>query len=312
MRKIKRLLLDAYANLLGLLPRRWVAEMFRIAGAQLDVRSCACTGDLGVYEAKLSDRGVLGYYLVHHTWEPGIQRLLAQLADPGTGAFLDVGANVGLTLTPLKLRYPGLMVVGVEADEENFGYLRRNVERNGIKGVVLHHRAVYSSAGELEFERSNSNAGDHRVRLGHPSGNRDLYGEDVRTVVRVKCDRLDALVEVESLPGRVGMKVDIQGAEVHFLEGAQAILSRTDWLVIEFWPYGIIRAGSRPEDFFARLEAHFSYGGIIDINNEALPRLVPVSQLLLQVWEQLAHEAETAHCELLFAKTPEFTSTGTL
>lgn len=310
MKPLRIFVLKIFVFIVSLLPRRWVAEMFRLSGARLNVQSCACAGSLGVYEAKLNDRGVLGYYLVHHTWEPGIQKLLAQLADPGTGAFLDVGANVGLTLIPLKLRYPGLMVVGVEADEENFGYLRRNVQRNGVMDAVLHHRAVYSSAGELEFERSNSNAGDHRVRLGHQSGHGDLYGEDARTVVRVKCDRLDALVDPESLPDRVGMKVDIQGAEVHFMDGAQAILARTAWLVIEFWPYGIIRAGSRPEDFFARLAAHFSYGGVIDTNNEELPRLVPVSQLMSRVWEQLGHEAETAHCELLFAKTPEITSTG--
>lgn len=312
MKTIRRLLLDVYTHLLGLLPRPWVAEMFRIAGARLAVRSCACAGNLGAYEARLSDRGVLGYYLVHHTWEPGIQNLLAHLAHPGTGAFIDVGANVGLTLIPLKLRYPDLKVVGVEADEENFGYLRGNVQRNGITDALLHHRAVHSSAGELEFERSDRNAGDHRVRLSGQQGGKNLYGEAGRTVVRVRCDRLDALIDLDVLPDRLGMKVDIQGAEVHFLEGAQAVLARTAWLVIEYWPYGIMRAGSRPEDFFAKLAAHFPYGGIIDINHEAMPGLVPIATLLTQVRERLGHEAETAHCELLFAKTPEYHPLGRL
>ncbi len=305
MNRIKRLLLKAFGTLLSLLPRTWVAEMFRLAGAQLGVTACACAGELGVFEARLSDRGVLGYYLVHHTWEPGIQLLLARLAEPGTGTFIDVGANVGFTLIPLKRRYPLLKVVGVEADAENFGHLSRNLLRNGITDAVLHQRAVHSTAGELEFERSDRNAGDHRVRLSVAGTGNDLYGEGDRSVVRVRCDRLDDLVDAGSLFDRVGMKVDIQGAEVHFLEGAQSVLARTDWLVIEYWPYGIMRAGSRPEDFFRKLASLFPFGGIIDTNSNSLPRLMPVHQLLTQVTDHLGHEAETAHCELIFAKTPE-------
>lgn len=310
MKTIRRLLLKAFTTLLGLLPRTWVAEVFRLAGAQLGVAACACAGELGIFEARLSDRGVLGYYLVHHTWEPGIQLLLARLAEPGIGTFIDVGANVGFTLIPLKRRYPQLKVVGVEADAENFGYLSRNLMRNGITDAVLHQRAVHSTGGELEFERSDRNAGDHRVRLGAVGKGRDLYGEGDRSVVRVRCDRLDDLVDEGAFSGRVGMKVDIQGAEVHFLEGAQSVLARTDWLVIEYWPYGIMRAGGRPDDFFGRLGSLFPYGGMIDTDRDSLPRLMPVHQLLTQVRNHLGHEAETAHCELLFAKTPELPSSG--
>lgn len=282
-----------------------MAEMLRVAGARLDVRSCACAGDLGIYEASLQDRGVLGYYLVHHTWEPGIQALLAHLTEPGTGVFIDVGANVGFTLIPLKLRFPELRVVGIEADMENFGYLLRNTQRNGISDAILHHRAAHSKAGELEFERSEKNAGDHRVRVGPAEGHRNLYGEGGRSVVRVACERLDEMIDPATLVGIVGMKVDIQGAEVHFLAGAQSVLAKASWLVIEYWPYGIIRAGCQPEDFFAGLEAHFPYGGLIDTNNPALPKLMPVSRLREQVWEILVRQAETAHCELLFSKTSD-------
>lgn len=310
MKTIRQIILAFYRVLLGLLPRHWVAEMLRIAGERLDVRSCACAGGLGIYEARLSDRGVLGYYLVHHTWEPGIQKLLSQLAAPEKGAFIDVGANVGLTLIPLGMRYPKLQAFGVEADEENFGYLMRNVARNGIKGATLFHRAVHSCAGELEFERSRRNAGDHRVRLGQPGPGGDLYGEGDRSVVRVKCDRLDALIDPNALPERVGLKVDIQGAEVHFMAGAEPILALADWLVIEFWPYGIIRAGSRPEEFFSRLQAHFPYGGIIETKKDSLPRLMPISELSILAAEQLGREAKTAHLELLFAKSPDPISTG--
>lgn len=273
--------------------------MFRIAGDFLGVISCTCQGKLGAYEARLTDRGVLGYYLIHHTWEPGVQKLLLALAKPGKGSFIDVGANVGLTLIPMGVAYPELKLVGIEADGENFGYLRRNVDRSGLTGVTLHNRAVYSSEGELEFERSDKNSGDHRVR---GEGGRDLYGESERQVVHVKCNRIDSLVDPASLPAPLGMKCDVQGAEVHFFKGGEALLGITDWLVVEYWPYGIARAGTRPDEFFEILARHFSYGGIVDAAGMHFPALAPVAELAVAAASRLRVEGETGHCELLFSK----------
>jgi FkbM family methyltransferase len=273
--------------------------MFRISGDFLGVISCTCYGKLGAYEARFNDRGILGYYLIHHTWEPGIQKLLSALAKPGKGSFIDVGANVGLTLIPMGVAYSELKLIGIEADEENFGYLRRNVDRNGLNGVTLHNRAVYSREGELEFERSDKNAGDHRVR---GEGDRDIYGESERQVVRVKCNRIDSLVDPASLPAPVIMKCDVQGAEVHFFKGGEAVLTAVDYLVVEYWPYGIARAGTRPDEFFEILSRHFSYGGIVDAESMHFPALVPVAELALAVASRLQLEGETAHCDLLFSK----------
>lgn len=305
MKAIRKILVRFYRTILAVLPRPWVAEMFRLAGEQIGVVSCVSKGNIGFYEARLTDRGVMGYHLIHHTWEPGIQELLFTLAAPGAGSFIDVGANIGLTMIPLGRAYPDMTLIGVEADEENFGYLRRNVDRNGLMGATLHHRAVYSEAGEIEFERSRENAGDHRVRQSRTSG-QDRYGESGREVVRVKCDRLDALVDTAALRTPVGMKCDIQGAEVHFFRGAEAILAVTDWLVIEYWPYGIVRAGTRPDEFFELLARHFSYGGIIDAESGQPPTLVPIANLVTNVAEQLRQDGETAHRELLFAKVQQF------
>ena len=299
MKYIKKKILTLYTKLLTALPRSWVAEMFRISGELMGVISCTCHGKLGAYEARLNDRGVLGYYMIHHTWEPGIQKLLSALSKPGKGIFIDVGANVGLTLIPMGMAYSELELIGIEADEENFGYLRRNVDRNGLTGVTLHNRAVYSSDGELEFERSDKNAGDHRVRGEGPS---DLYGESGRQVVRVKCNRIDSLIDPTSLNCPVGMKCDVQGAEVHFFKGGEAVLAAVDWLVVEYWPYGIARAGTRPDEFFEILTRHFSYGGIIDGESMHFPALMPVAELSLAVVARLRREGETAHCDIVLSK----------
>lgn len=277
--------------------------MFRLAGAELGVRSCACEGELGTYEAHLSDRGVLGYYLVHHNWEPGIQRLLSMLAKPGLGTFIDVGANVGMTLIPLRRDHPQLCAIGIEADDENFGYLQRNIERNGVANTaILYHCAMHFQDGEVEFERSGENAGDHRIRHGVGGDEHDCYGESGREVVRVRSARLDSLIDPRTLALPIGMKCDIQGAEVYFLRGSECVLASTHWVVIEYWPYGIRRAGAQPEEFFSLLSRHFPYGGIIDPESGTQPTLVPVEELVVAVEARLRCESTTAHCELLFVK----------
>jgi FkbM family methyltransferase len=238
--------------------------------------------------------------MIHHTWELGIQKLLTALVKPGKGSFIDVGANVGLTLIPMGMAYPELKLIGIEADEENFGYLRRNVDRSGLTGITLYNRAVYSSDGEVEFERSEKNAGDHRVR---GEGPRDLYGESGRQVIRVKCNRIDSLIDPTSLNGPVGMKCDVQGSEVHFFKGAETILTVVDWLVVEYWPYGIARVGTCPDEFFEILALHFSYGGIVEDESMDFPTLMPVANLALVVAARLRREGETAHCDIVFSKT---------
>lgn len=299
MKLIRKFFLNLYLLLVATVPRAWVGEMFRISGGRLGVTTCTCCGDLGSYEANINDRVIFGSYLIHHNWEPSIQKLLSELAKPGKGSFIDVGANIGLTLIPMGTAYPDLKLVGIEADKENFGCLRRNLDRNELSGVELHNLAVYSREGDLEFERSGNNAGDHRVR---GKGDRDLYGEAEREVVRVKCSRIDSLIDLASLPTPIGMKCDVQGAEVHFLKGAEAILCAVDYLVVEYWPYGIARTGSQPDEFFEILARHFPFGAIVEAENIGFPRLVPMADLMLAVTSRLQMGGETAHCDLLFSK----------
>ncbi len=299
VKMIRKLLRSAYTLSLNMMPRSWIIGIFRISGERLGVTTCTCRGDLGDYEAVLNDRVILSGYLNHHNWEPSIQHLLAELSKGGRGSFIDVGANIGLTLIPVGAAHPNIKLVGIEADKENFGCLRRNVERNDLSGVELFNVAVFSHEGELEFERSRNNAGDHRV---HGRGERNLYGEAERDVVKVKCSRIDNLLDIEALPAPVGLKCDVQGAEVHFLKGAREILRSLDYLVIEYWPYGIARTESRAEEFFEILMQDFYFGAIIEPYKVEIVQLIPVADLIKAVSSRIRSGGETSHCDLLLTK----------
>ncbi len=83
--------------------------------------------------------------------------------------------------------------------------------------------------------------------------------EDVGEDLRVPLASLDSLWPLPSTPHFV--KIDTQGAEGHVFAGMSLLLGecpRSTW-VIEFWPFGLSRAGTDPERFLATLaEAGFT------------------------------------------------------
>ena len=300
---LRRYTLYFVSELIKRLPRPWVAELFRIAGDVLHVKACACVGDLGIFEGHLYDKGVLGFYLVHHTWEPRIQQLLIKkLFRHDAGTFIDVGANIGLTSIPLKLKRSGVRVIAIEADPENFAFLKNNLERNGVYDVTLFNVAAYSEEGEIAFERSPKNAGDHRIRFGGIHRPTDYYGESSREVISVKTKRLDSVISSEVLPKPFVLKCDVQGGEVHILRGAECILKEIDFMIIEFWPYGLLRAGTSVESFFSMLK-DFRYGLIIDDNTVKAQHFRPIGEVILQMKNLIDDEYSTDHRDLILAKT---------
>lgn len=301
---LRRYTLYFVRQLIKRVPRPWVAELFRLAGDVLHVKSYTCAGNFGIFEGPLYDKGVLGFYLVHSTWELQIYELLTKkLFHDDIGTFIDVGANIGLTSIPLKLNCPGVIILAIEADRENFLFLKNNMERNGVNNVELFNMAAYSEDGEITFERSSKNAGDHRIRVGASNSPIDHYGESARELIKVKAQRLDSFISSDALPRPLVLKCDVQGAEVHVLRGAESIMKDIDFMIIEFWPYGLRRTGSTVEDFFSILKK-FPYGLVIDDETVQMQHLRPIGELISQMKYLVDNESITDHRDLILAKTP--------
>lgn len=171
-----------------------------------------------------------------------------RLPPRGQGTMADVGANNGVisigALTAGELD----KAIAIEPDPGNVALLQRNVEQNGLTTrVTCVPRAVSSAAGKVEFELSDSNLGDHRVRTAPPQpGQSDLYGESRRAVITVEAMRLDDLLSGRDLSL---IWMDVQGHEGHVLAGADRLISLGIPVVCEVWPYGLRRAGTSDEAF---------------------------------------------------------------
>lgn len=173
---------------------------------------------------------------------------------------VEVGANVGTTTIPLLGRFHASRVEIFEPAPENFRLLRCNLILNGMESrAVLHQLAVSDHDGRATLELCDWNNGDHRIVAVDRSW--EILNESTRATTAVDVRPLnDALL---SDPADVGLVwVDTQGHEAQVLTGASSLLGRGIPWVVEYWPYGLARAGG-----LARLHAlvaeHFSV--VVDV-----------------------------------------------
>jgi FkbM family methyltransferase len=163
---------------------------------------------------------------------------------------IDVGANVGL-YTAIAASSPGFTgrILSIEPDQESFGYLLRTVASNGAKEVRARVKAVQAAAverkGMLNLYKNVENRGDNRIYEDPMLG----------TGEAVMGDTLDNLCAQYGMTSANFIKIDVQGAEGRVLAGASRIIERSPECILmsEFWPEGLRRAGTRPEDYLAAI-----------------------------------------------------------
>jgi FkbM family methyltransferase len=146
---------------------------------------------------------------------------------------IDVGAFIGYyTLIFAKLVGKDGLVYAFEPDPENFALLRKNVEINEYKNVVLIQKAVADFTGKTRLYLSKENKGDHRIY--------DLG--DGRDSIEIEVTRLDDCIG--AVPVNL-VKIDAEGAEVRVLKGMQSLLEKSVRLsmMIECFPSALERFG---------------------------------------------------------------------
>lgn len=181
--------------------------------------------------------------------EPQVTRLLVSLLAQSR-LFVDVGANIGyFSCIAAKLMPEGL----VHAFEMNASFLprvRRNLEVNGCRNVLLHHLAVSDAAGEVWYEPGTTIEG---IYPDVPGGG---VAEPPGRLSRVAAVSLDELFpQGFAVPAVV--KIDVEGAEIKVLKGMRRLLASEDVkLLVEIHPQHLRRLGSRVREVLSILFDH--------------------------------------------------------
>jgi FkbM family methyltransferase len=197
-------------------------------------------------------------------WEPGETALLEARLRPGM-TFVDAGAHVGY-FTLLGSAAVGRQgrVYAFEPHPRNFELLRSNVRRNRCANVRCVRAALSDVSGDLDLYQATENTGDHRAYE---------TADECRAVLRVPALALDDYEQLR--PPLDVVKVDVQGYEHYVVKGMESLLaaSRDVFLSVEFWPYGIERAGWDPRDV---LDYYRSLGFDLRVQDPEAPGLTPL------------------------------------
>jgi FkbM family methyltransferase len=295
-----------FDNFIKIFPNSYLEEMFYRLGRRLGVRSFTCEKDLGLFEGDINDQTVHRFFLRHGTWAPGLQYILTTLFADGSGTFLDIGANIGLTAIPLAKKNEQINIYAFEPEPNNYNMLRKNLIANGLEArIKTFNVALFSEDGTLDMELSKDNMGDHRVRRQTAANlQNNFYAEASRPTVKIQARRLDSLLKVQDLSKPIILKVDTQGAEVQVFCGATAILKEVDYLIVEYWPYGLQRMGDTP-DSFLRIIKQFPYGGVYDDDVRAMPQLSPLGEFIAHIDASLP-KSGTGHLDILLSRQSSF------
>ena len=262
----------------------------RSAGA-VGVTTLGAVGKYGRIISSTADREVIRAYARDGQFAARTNDVIRSFfeAAGGSGTYVDVGANIGLTTIPVA-QFPHVRCIAIEPDPANFANLKANIGENCAHGnITLHNCAIHAESGQLPLERSPDNAGDNRLRVqARPQG---ALGESTWTTVDVQAKTLDSLVAAPMAP--LVVKVDVQGAEPYVIAGGRRTLAAANLLILEWAPYWLHRVGGDPEVVTDFLLETFRTLRLADMEEAPLQDETPsdkVAAQLLELYARYKHD----------------------
>ena len=151
---------------------------------------------------------------------------IIELFRPKQGDIVvDVGAHIGrYTIIASKRVGTNGKVISIEAHPGNYEMLNRNIELNGLTNVTTLNYAVYSKETKI------------KLFLPGEKSNRTIYNTLISTratdeekFVEVNADTLDDLLQNNEISHADinWIKIDVEGAELEVLKGADSIMSNS-------------------------------------------------------------------------------------
>jgi len=192
-------------------------------------------------------------------------RLLLSLVKPETYYF-DVGANIGLMSLPILRSVPDCRVVSFEPSPATGPFLMKTAINSSFSSRwQVINEAVGKEIGELDFQVAHDGMGafDGFYKTGRIGPESDT--------VKVRVTTIDVVWEKLGKPEISVMKIDVEGAEVEALLGAQRCVAMAKpYLLVEWNHSNSSAAGKTPEDLLKVAD---------DLNYKiyCMPYMVPIT-----------------------------------
>jgi FkbM family methyltransferase len=232
-----------------LLPRgkgafpRWIGKTFGahwklIVTTQSGCRIAVDPGNLDLY-ATISNEA---------DWEPWIRQACVRTLRSSDVMF-DVGANAGCISNEVAMAHPGVVIKAFEPQPNLASLVALSAALNDRQNIEVFQVAVGQAAGVI-----NLHVPAHALHASiKPSGNkRDR-------VIECPMISLDEAVFVHHLPAPNLIKIDVEGAELGVLKGAERILKQYRPVVIFEANDNCERFGYERADLFREIAAAGQY-----------------------------------------------------
>lgn len=196
---------------------------------------------------------------------------------PSGAVVIDVGAHVGiLTLQLARQVGPAGHVHSVEPTPVNAELLRRNIELNELSNVSVHNCAAGRESGSAVLHQMGLTYLNSLVGANRYSSEAQSVEVPVRTLDELVSGHVDAI------------KIDVEGAELDVLQGAERILTENPHLTlcVEWNPMWLREAGHEPLDLLDALsERGFQPSLVAD---ESRRLVAPIDE----IWPSVAARAD--------------------
>jgi FkbM family methyltransferase len=195
-------------------------------------------------------------------------RILPELLSRGD-SFVDVGANHGtFSLLAAPIIGPEGAIVAIEAQPRLAALVERSLRESGVARFQVLAVACSDREGTTELwtaPKSGSGAGS--VFAAYHAGLR-------ARAVSVRLARFDDVVDWRALPGKVVVKLDVEGSELGFLRGARRMIAeRRPPLLIELNPTSAMAAGYAVADLLAEMKG-LGYDRLAEL--DSWPETIPI------------------------------------
>ena len=202
---------------LGFQLRRWFWQRFSGPGRE---RPVTVPWHYGTRLRLFLGNDVSAQIYIAGCLEPNEFAFLDRILRPGM-TFLDAGANEGAyTVFAAARTGPQGTVWAFEPSPREAERLRYNLELNGLAARVF-TVALSDFHGEAQFTISQAEHSGHNTlgAIANP-------GVDVEQTITVEARPLDEIVEKEGLARVDVLKIDVEGAELQLLQGAEETLRK--------------------------------------------------------------------------------------
>jgi len=241
----KRLLLYLFKKNYALAAKHPKLWKFRPAASYLGRLKTLVLSQCGSNFVKLDGRSMMlppkeFLHLVVFEHEGLDTKVVKKLIKKGDAALV-LGANIGYwTCLLAELVGESGSVYAFEPSPENFEFLKKNVEMNGYKNIILEQKAVSDRSYTTKLYLSEGGSMDNRIYKSH----------DNRKSVDVDVVKLDDYFQNNDIKFDF-INSNIQGADFAAIKGMQSLLQKSPnaKIIVEFSPDQAKQFGSYPDEF---------------------------------------------------------------